>query len=336
MKVLITGGGGFLGSYLVRQCLDRGDEVTVLARGEYPELVAAGARLIRGDIGDPDTVARACAHQTVVYHVAARAGFWGPYQDYFLPNVRGTELIIEACRQQGVEKLVYTSSPSVVFGGGSQSGVDESVPYPEQYENPYSATKALGEQRVLAVDQRELLTVALRPHLIFGTGDRHLLPRILQRARQGRLIQVGEGQNRVDFCYVEDAARAHLLAADALVSGSPVAGSVYFISQGEPVALWPWINQLLAALEIPPIHRAIPLWAARLLGGAMELGYRGLRLPGEPRLTRFLASELAQDHYFDITRARQELGYQPAVDMATATARTVEDLRARGLGGGGS
>lgn len=332
MKCLVTGGGGFLGRYVVEQCLARGDSVTVLARGDYPALATAGARLIRGDLGDAETVSRAVQGQAVVYHVAARAGFWGAYDDYYRPNVLGTEHVIDACRRHGVPKLVYTSSPSVVFGDAEQSGVDESITYPAHYENPYSATKALAEQRVLAANGDGFLTCALRPHLIFGPRDNHLLPRVIGRARQGKLIQVGDGQNRVDFCFVEDAARSHLLAADALTTGSPVAGSVYFITQGEPVRLWPWLNELLTALGIPPVRRAVSLPVARALGGTLEFVHRNLRLSGEPRLTRFLASELARDHWFDIGRARRELGYQPRLSMAEATACTVADLRKQGLG----
>ena len=332
MKCLVTGGGGFLGRYVVEQCLARGDTVTVLARGDYPDLARAGARLIRGDLCDAEVVAGACEGQEVVYHVAARAGFWGPYQDYYRPNVLGTEHVIEACRRHGVPRLVYTSSPSVVFGDAPQAGVDESIPYPEHYENPYSATKALAEQRVLAANGEGLLTVALRPHLIFGPRDRHLLPRVIQRARQGKLIQVGDGSNQVDFCYVSDAARSHLLAADSLRPGSPVAGSMYFITQGEPVSLWPWLNQLLTALGIAPVRRRVSLPVARTLGATLEFVHRSLRLSGEPRLTRFLASELARDHYYDIGRARRELGYAPQCSMAEATVRTVADLKARADG----
>lgn len=331
MKVLVTGGGGFLGRYVVEQSLARGDEVTVLARGDYPELVSQGVRLIRADLCDAAAVKQACEGQQVVHHVAARAGFWGPYEDYYRPNVLGTETVIQACREQGVEKLVYTSSPSVVFGDANQAGVDESVPYPSHYENPYSATKALAEQKVLAAHGDGLLTLALRPHLIFGPRDRHLLPRIIQRAQAGKLVQVGDGDNQVDFCYVEDAARAQLLAADALQPG--LGGRAYFITQGEPVRLWPWINQLLTALGIAPVRRQVPLGVARALGGGLEFIHRTFKLAGEPRLTRFLASELARDHYFDISAARRDLGYVPTLSMEEATAHTVADLRARGLAG---
>lgn len=336
---LVTGGGGFLGRYIVEQLVARGDRVTTFSRGSYPELAALGVRQVRSDVRDLQAITAACrgidgppvdsidgSPVDVVYHVAARAGLWGPYDDFYEANVTGTVNVIEACRAAGVRKLVYTSSPSVIFDGTNQRNVDESIPYPDHYESPYPETKAIGEQRVLAANSSELLTTSLRPHLIFGPRDNHLLPSLIARARQGRVPQVGNGRNIVDLTYVEDAAQAHLQAADALEPGSPVAGSVYFISQGEPVVLWPWISDFLARMGLPPIRIRIPLGLARGAGGLLVAIYRSLRLRGEPPLTPFLASELAQDHYYDISRARRDFGYCPRFSMAQATERTLAAL----------
>jgi 2-alkyl-3-oxoalkanoate reductase len=327
MKTLVTGGGGFLGRYIVEQLTERGDEVTVFARGGYPFLADTGARLIRGDLQDAEAVRNACAGVDAVFHVAAKAGIWGRRKEFYGANVTGTRNLIAACREHHVPRLIYTSSPSVVFANRPQSGCDESLPWPEVYENFYSETKALGEQLARRANSADLLTVSLRPHLIWGPRDCHILPRIIQRARAGKLMQVGDGANRVDTTYVEDAARAHLLAADALQPGSPAAGSVYFISQDDPVNLWDWIGNLLTRLEIPPIRRAISLPAARRLGAIMETAWKWLPLPGEPRMTRFLASELAMDHFYDISRAKKELGYHPQWAMDDALEKTLAWLR---------
>lgn len=323
---LVTGGGGFLGRYIVEQLLDRGEHVAVFARGDYPALRALGVKLIRGDLRDRAAVISACRGADVVYHVAARAGLWGPWDDFYQVNVAGTDNVIAACRANGVSKLVYTSSPSVIFDGSDQAGVDERVPYPDHYESPYPETKALGEQLVIAANSEGLWTTSLRPHLIFGPRDNHLLPALIERAGQGRVPQVGDGTNRVDLTYVEDAARAHLLAADALGPDSPVAGSVYFISQDDPVVLWPWIGEFLSRLGLPPIRFKISLGLARGAGAVMAWFYRTLRLRGEPPLTPFLASELAQNHYYDISAAKRDFGYRPLTTMAEATERTLQWL----------
>jgi nucleoside-diphosphate-sugar epimerase len=327
MKAVVTGGGGFLGRYIVEQLLARGDEVTAFARGNYPELEQSGARLIRGDLQDEAAVTRACAGAEAVFHVAARAGFWGSWDAFYRPNVVGTQNVIAACRKQGVPKLIYTSTPSVVASRRSRAGDDESLPYPTQFESFYSQTKALAEQQVREANDTHLLTVSLRPHIVFGPRDTQILPRLVARAKAGRLVQIGDGQNRVDVTYVEDAARAHLLAEAALQPGSPVCGSVYFISQDDPVKLWPWVNNLLAQLGAPPVKRRVSLPVARTMGGLLESIYRTFRLKGEPPLTRFLANELALDHYYNISRAKQELGYRPMVRLEEGVRRTVAYFR---------
>jgi nucleoside-diphosphate-sugar epimerase len=329
---LVTGGGGFLGRYIVEQLLARGEAVTVFARGAYPELEALGARIVRGDLQDADAVKRACARMDVVFHVAARAGMWGPWDDFYGVNVTGTQNVIAACHANGVPKLINTSSPSVIFDGAPHEGVDESYPYPTRYESPYPHTKAIAEQDVIAAHGPDLLTVSLRPHLIIGPRDNHLLPGLLARAKTGLLPQVGDGTNKVDLTDVEDAARAHLLAADALVTGSPLNGPpghghVYFISQGEPVNLWTWIRTLLRALDLPEPRVRLSLKTARVAGAVLEKFHTVLRRPGDPRLTRFIASELAQSHYYDISAARRDFGYVPQYTMAEVTARVVAWVR---------
>jgi len=333
MHALVTGGGGFLGQYIVEQLRDRGDTVTVFSRGAYPELGARGVQVVRGDLRDADAVTAACEGMDVVFHVAAKAGMWGAWDDFYGVNVVGTQNIIAGCLWHSVPKLVNTSSPSVIFDGTSQEGVDEDYPYPTQYESYYPQTKALAERAVSATHGPDLLTVSLRPHLIIGPRDNHLIPALLARARSGALPQVGAGTNRVDLTDVEDAAHAHLLAADALAPGSPVSGArgkgqVYFISQDEPVVLWPWIRELLAMLDIPAPTLQLSLPLARFAGGVLEKVHQLLRLNAEPRITRFIASELAQSHYYDISRAKRDFDYHPHCTMAQSREKLVAWLRA--------
>lgn len=313
MKALVTGGGGFLGGAIVRKLLARGDEVRSFARGEYPELAAAGVEVVRGDLAAPRDVRAAVAGTDVVFHVAALPGVWGRWEDYYAANFVGTTNVVQACLDCGVSRLVYTSTPSVVFDGGDMEGVNESVPYAVEFETHYPKTKKMAERLVREVNGEKLATVSLRPHLIWGPGDNHLVPRILARA--GKLRRIGDGTNLVDTIYVDNAADAHLLAADRLAPGSPVAGKVYFISQGEPLPLWDIVDRILAAGGLPPVRGRISPGAAVRIGAGMEFIHKLLRIQSEPRLTRFVARELSTAHWFDISAARRDLGYEPVVSF---------------------
>ncbi len=313
-SALVTGATGFLGRHLVQQALARGDRVRAFARREDAQLRDWGAEIVLGDIRDPLAVENACRGMDVVHHVAGIAGIWGRAKEYFEVNTQGTEHVLAACRNCGVRRLVYTSSPSVTFDGRPQEGIDESAPYANRWLCHYPHSKALAERAVLAANEPgRLLTCALRPHLIWGPGDRHLVVRLFERARRGQLRKVGDGQNRIDMIYVENAARAHLLAADALEPNGVVAGQAYFISQGDPVNCWAWIDQLLALAGEAPLKKSISLSTAWRIGALLEGFYRTLRIGAEPPMTRFLASQLGTSHYFDIGRARHDFGYQVEV-----------------------
>jgi nucleoside-diphosphate-sugar epimerase len=315
MKALVTGGGGFLGGAIVRLLKERGDDVRSISRGRYQELAQLGVEQVQGDLADTDSVTRAIAGCDVVFHVAAKAGIWGDYDDYYEANVTGTENVIAACTEMGVDRLVYTSSPSVVFDGQDVEGGDESLPYPAHFETSYPETKAMAEQLVLEANTPQLATVSLRPHLIWGPGDNHLVPRIIAKAKAGRLRRIGNRPCLVDTVYVDNAAKAHLQAADRLACGSPIAGKAYFISNGEPVPLWEMVDRILAAAGLPPVTGTISPKAAYGIGAVCEQLWKLLPLKGEPPMTRFVARELSTAHWFDISAARRDLGYQPEITI---------------------
>ena len=326
MKALVTGGGGFLGGHIVEMLHQRGDDVTVLGRRPYPHLAEKGIATVQTDLCDAEAVATACEGMDVVFHVAAVTHLWGRRAPMWATNVDGTRHVIAGCRRHCVRRLVFTSTPSVVFGDEALCGVDESQPYPTRYLAHYPASKAEAERLVLQANDDDLHTVALRPHLMWGPGDPHLIPRIIERARRGKLVQIGKGDTRVDFTYIDNAANAHLLACDALKPGAACAGRPYFISQGEPVLLWPWFNELLTRLDVPTVRRRISPTSARLIGLACEWTYALLRPDSEPPMTRFLAGQLSQSRYFDISAARRDLGYEPTVSTAEGLDRLVAGL----------
>jgi 2-alkyl-3-oxoalkanoate reductase len=324
MRALVTGGGGFLGSAIVRQLRERGDEVVSFSRGSYPELAALGVEQRRGDLSDLNTLVDAASRCDVVFHVAAKAGIWGSFEEYYQANLVGTENVIAACRIHSISRLVYTGSPSVVFDGSDVEGENESLPYPPRFEAYYPHTKALAEKLVLAANSPLLATVSLRPHLIWGPGDNHLVPRIVAKARAGKLRRIGRRPCLVDTVYVDNAAEAHLNAADRLAPGAPPAGKAYFISNGEPLPLWEMVNRILAAAGLPPENRSVSPSLAYAAGTVCEAIWMALRLSGEPPMTRFVAKELATAHWFDITAAKRDLGYQPRVSIEEGLRRLKE------------
>lgn len=356
--MLVTGGTGFLGRQIVERLLAQGRAVTVLARRSDPDLENRGVRFVAADLADTDAVCSACRGVETVFHVAAKVGVWGRAGDFWCANVLGTRAVLEGCRTHGVRRLIYTSSSSVVYNGRARGGVNESLPLTTACPAAYPLTKAAAEREVLAANAPALRTIALRPHLIWGAGDPHLVPRLIGRAQAGRLRIVGSGRNRVDLVHVHNAAEAHLLAEAALTQryssrdasqwpapggdrpgtsrtppASPLppdaSGRAYFITNGEPVVLWDWINALLHALGIPPVTKHISFGAAAALGAACEALWRALPLGGEPPMTRFIAKELASDHWFDISAARRDLGYAPRVTMAEGLAELIAHLRLR-------
>lgn len=322
-RVIVTGGGGFVGKAVVRLLLSRGISTTVIGRNDYPEVREMGATVARGDIRDPQFLITVFRDHDTVFHVAAKAGIWGAYQDYFSINVQGTENVLAACRTSGIRRLVYTSTPSVVFRSGDLAGVDEGAPYADKCLCHYAETKVQAEKMVLGANCRHLLTTALRPHLVWGPGDTNLIPRLLARGRNRQLKIVGTGENLVDISYIDNVAGAHLLAAENLGNSASAAGQAYFISQGEPVNLWNWINGLFRRLEIPQVTRQVSFGKAYAAGFVLEKLYSLLGRSEEPPMTRFLAEQLAKSHWFSMEKARRDLGYRPEVSTAQGVDRLV-------------
>jgi len=330
MKALVTGGGGFLGGAIIKGALERGWDVASISRGAYPHLEDLGVTTYQADLGRAqsgpaaETLARAVEGCDVVFHTAAKAGIWGKREDFWSANVEATRHVTEACLKAGVPRLVHTSSPSVCFTGNDELNASNDLPLAEEFLALYPESKALAERLVLAANGEALSVCALRPHLIFGPGDPHLLPRLIARGKQRRLKRIGSGQNEVTLCFVENAAHAHLLAAESLVPGAAHAGRAYFIGQAKPVKMWDWIDEVFAGLGIPPVKGRISANTARRIGAVMENLWKLLPLPGEPPMTRFVAAQLSTSHSYSMEPAQRDFGYTEQVSTEEATARTIE------------
>ncbi|MSR31020.1 MAG: NAD-dependent epimerase/dehydratase family protein [Gemmataceae bacterium] len=327
MKVLVTGGTGFLGLAACRLLRQRGMEVHAYSRKATEGLAQTGAKHFSGDITSPEILEKAMSGCQAVIHTAAKAGIWGPWDDYFHANVTGTKNVIETCRRLKVNRLVYTSSPSVVFDSHSMEGANESVPYPNSYLAHYPRSKAMAEKMVLAANSHGLATVVLRPHLIWGPGDNHLTPRILEKGRRGKLRRIGGQATLVDSVFIDNAAEAHLAALEKLKPGASCAGKAYFISNGEPWPLWDLVNAILSAGGVPPVKKTISPRLAWLAGCWFEGIYSLLRLKCEPPMTRFLAKELSTSHWFDISAAKRDLGYSPNISISEGLQRLAHWLQ---------
>ncbi|MCF6176818.1 MAG: NAD-dependent epimerase/dehydratase family protein [Victivallaceae bacterium] len=327
-QVIVYGGGGFLGRYIVEHLLTLNcDRIKTFNRSAAPELAAMGVETISGDLREPLAVINAASKCTTVFHTAAKAGVWGRYKDYYDINVRGTENILAACRTHDIKTLIYTSSPSVAYPPTCDiENINEDEPYPEKYLACYPETKAIAEKKVIGEPNKDLSCVVLRPHLLWGPRDPHLLPRVIDAARRKRLAIIGDGLNRVDMTYIDNAAHAHILAAEYLKCQKKCVRRRYFISDDSPVVLWEWVNNLLKKLDIPPVTRTISYRKAMSIARILEIVYKLLPL-GEPPITRFAAGQLAHSHYFDISAAKNDLGYMPVVDYDEAMKATLEWLR---------
>lgn len=326
-KVLVTGGGGFVGKAVTNLLLERGIEVVVVGRNHYADLDKPHVTLAKGDIRDKSFLVNASRDCDTVFHVAAKAGIWGDRNDYYSINVIGTENVISACQTNNIPRLIYTSTPSVVFNSQDLCGVDESTPYATNFLCHYAETKVMAEQTALDANSSNLKTTALRPHLIWGPGDTNLIPRLLARGRSGKLKRVGSGKNMVDISYIDNVAAAHLAVAESLEISDRAAGNPYFISQGEPVNLWQWIDSFFEMVGIPKVGKSVGFRKARIAGAMLEGLFKLLKSNEEPLMTRFLAEQLAHSHWFSIDGARRDFGYEPLVDTTEGMRRTAEWLK---------
>ncbi|MDO8806389.1 MAG: NAD-dependent epimerase/dehydratase family protein [Elusimicrobiota bacterium] len=315
MKALVTGGGGFLGGAIVELLLSKGVSVRSFSRAEYPRLAKLGVECLRGDIADRDTALKACQGCDTVFHVAAKVGMWGRYEDFHETNVNGTASLLAAAKAAGAARFIFTSSPSVVFTGGDVEGWDETAPYTASFDSYYAKTKSLAELLALAADSPEFSTVALRPHLVWGPGHDHMISRIVSQGKAGKLRRIGNFNKPIDTTYIDDAAMAHWLAAEKLHPGAACAGRAYFISQGDPRPNWDIINMILAASGAGPVAKTIPYGLAYAAAAAMETAWRLARSSNEPPLTRFILQQLTTAHWFNISAARRDLGYVPGVTI---------------------
>ena len=324
MKILVTGAGGFLGLNICKVLVKK-YEVINFSRNHHSELDELGITTRKGSLRDKDSIKSALNGIDAVFHIAAIAGVWGKEEDYVQTNEVGTIELVNACKEIGIKYFIYTSSPSVVFEKDDIILGDETLPYPKTFLNHYGRTKANAEKYVLDSVANDFLAVSLRPHLIWGPNDSHILPRLVQKAKAGKLKQVGNGENLVDIIFVENAALAHVQAFENLITNPSISGNSYFIGQERPVNLWDFINQLLVSAGEELVETTVSFKTAYRVGWFLEKVFSilGITKP-EPPMTRFVACQLAKSHYFSHAKAERDFGYKAVVSIEEGLVKTFE------------
>lgn len=323
MKICVTGASGFVGQAVARQLMAYGHEVIGIGRKTCPE--GFRGQYFQGDLIHGKILEEALPGCNAVIHTAAKAGYWGNLKPYLEANLTATRNVVHASQHYQVPFIIHTSSASVVFESQPIIKGDESLPLAKHHLSPYTYTKALAEQLILkSHTPGSLETLILRPHLIWGNGDQHLFPRLIDKAKSKSLKQIGSGENWVDMTHVENVAHAHVKALEALIQGRPIGGKAYFITQSEPVPLWPWIKGFLKDLNLPPIRRQIPFRIAYGAGALLEKIYRYLPDTLEPRMTRFLAMQLGLTHTFSSQSAQEAFDYHPIISFAEGMEKSIE------------
>ena len=326
MKILVTGGRGFVGKKISQKLFELGHDVETLSRSDL-DSNSTKIKHHKIDLSKKIKDVKIFEGVDCIIHTAAKAGVEGNYSDYYSANFIGTLNLLQASKENGVQYFIHTSSPSVVFSGKAIRDGKEDMPYISSRISPYSFTKAIAEKKVLSSNRKDFATVALRPHLIWGENDPHLLPRVINRHKMGKLKIIGNGLNKVDLTHIDNVVHAHILAFDALVSGKPIGGRAYFISQNEPVLLWKWLNSIFKTLGLDAVESNLGFPKAYLAGTVAEFLWKVLPMRSDLPMSRFVACQLAHDHWFSTEAAKRDFGYEPIVSMQEALDKTMPWLK---------
>ncbi len=333
-KVLITGASGFVGSTLIKALLDLGFHVNTLQRGNYPELNLANVTNFKANLAQIDShnleiIKESIRGVEIIFHVASKIGMWGNYDDYYQTNVIGTKNLLQLAKENHIKYFIYTSTPSVVFGKDDICGKDESIDYPKLHLNYYGKTKRIAEELILSSASSNFFTAAIRPHLIFGPGDKQLIPKVIKAHIEQKLKIIGDGNNLVDVSFIDNVIDAHLkLLLQMLTDPKKVSGKPYFIGQNSPVKLWDFTNTIFDGIGLKPVTKKIPLKTAYYLGATIEVFFKILNIKNyDPPMTRFIALQLGKSHYFSHQNAINDFGYEEVVSTEEGLKLLIDDYR---------
>lgn len=311
----VTGGSGFVGGALIERLRSEGWDVHALARSERAaaRVRELGAEPAMGDLDDREAMRAGAEGCEVAFHAAAKVEDWGDPADFERLNVRGTQNVIDACREAGVRRLVHVGTEAALMVGQPLINVDESTPLRPDSAALYSSSKAKAEQ--LVRDAGGLETVVVRPRFVWGRGDTSLLPTIVEMVRSGRFRWIGGGGQLSATTHIDNTVEGLWLAA----TKAP-AGSVYFVTDGQPAVFREFLTELLATQGVTVPDKSVPAGVARVAAATSERIWRLLKRPGPPPLTRFAVWVSSQECTIDISRAERELGYRPVISREAGLA----------------
>ncbi|XP_032993166.1 sterol-4-alpha-carboxylate 3-dehydrogenase, decarboxylating [Lacerta agilis] len=328
-KCTVIGGSGFLGQHMVQSLLEKGYTVNVFDVREG--FKNSKVQFFLGDLCDKKDLLPALQGVTVVFHCASPSPSSHNRDLFYKVNYLGTKAVIEACKEAGVEKLVLTSSASVVFEGTDIKHGTEDLPYAKKPIDYYTETKILQEKEVLSANdpERNFFTTAIRPHGIFGPQDPHLVPVIIQAAKSGKMkFMIGDGKNLVDFTFVENVVHGHMLAAEQLERDSPLCGKAFHITNDEPILFWEFMSRILTGLGYGAPKYRIPYWLAYYLAFLLSLVVMLLSpfVTIHPTFTPMRVALAGTFHYYSCERAKKHMGYKPLVSLDEAVAKTIKSF----------
>ena len=322
-KVLVTGATGFLGKYVVEELVEHGYQVRAFGRNSKVgrSLENTSVSFFQGDLTNADDVTEACKEMELVVHAGALSTVWGPWEDFYQANVLGTKYVLEACRQTGIQRLVYVSSPSIYAAPKDQLGIKESDAPEGNNLNNYIRSKLASEK--LFKDYPDVPNIILRPRGLFGIGDTSILPRVINLSQKIGIPLIGDGRQLMDMTCVENVALAIRLALEV----PEAKGEVYNITNGEPRAFRDLLEESLVGLGYPIRYRKIPAYLLSGIASSLEFLYKSLNLKGEPPLTRYTYYLLRYSQTLDISKAERELGYRPKISISEGIEQYVQDYR---------